>query len=267
MSRLTSVPFAFGIVIFSFLSSLLIAGILSALDPAILSGTNLGVFSYLALFFAQVFLVTPIAIFLIRNGYKLVDSFRINPISKNTFIFSLMLSFGIVIMSSELNIIIDSIFPLPEAFLNLDSLLSPENVFSLLLVFLTVVIIAPIGEEMVFRGFLQRILERSWGDITRAILISSLFFTLIHFNPYWAIQIYLMGLILGYLSWLTKSIYPSILLHMSINGTSMLFIFLGENAEKSLLWKEHINPLLLLIGFFATWYGLKNVHPKKGIDL
>ena len=129
MSRLTSIPFAFGIVIFSFLSSLLIAGILSALDPAILSGTNLGVFSYLALFFAQIFLVAPVIIFLIRSGYKLAESFRINPISKNTFIFSLMLSFGVVIMSSELNIIIDSIFPLPEAFLNLDSLLSPTTFF------------------------------------------------------------------------------------------------------------------------------------------
>ena len=96
--------------------------------------------------------------------------------------------------------------------------LSPENPFSLILVFLTVVIVAPIGEEMVFRGFLQRFLETSWRDITRAILVSSLFFTLIHFNPYWAIQIYLMGLVLGYLSWLTKSIYPSFFLLILINS-------------------------------------------------
>jgi hypothetical protein len=76
-----------------------------------------------------------------------------------------------------------------------------------------------------------------------------------------------MGLILGYLSWLTKSIYPSILLHMSINGTSMLFIFLGESAEKSLLWKGHINPILLLIGVLSTWYGLKNIYIKKQVVL
>ena len=265
MNRIISVPFAFGIVIFSFLCSLFIAGIFSALDPAILAGTNLGIFSYLALFFAQIFLVAPIAIFLFRNGYKLTNCFRIKNISRDIFCFSLMLSFGVVLISSELNIIIDSIFPLPDAFLNLNSLLSPDNTFSFVLVFLTVVVIAPIGEEMVFRGFLQRFLERSWGDITRAILISSLFFTLIHFNPYWAIQIYLMGLVLGYLSWLTKSIYPSILLHMSINGTSMLFIFLGESAEKSLLWKGHINPILLLIGVLAAWYGLKKIHIKNQV--
>ena len=265
MSRILSVPFAFGIIIFSFLCSLLIAGIFSALDPTLLSGEDLGIFSYLALFFAQIFLVGPIALFLFKNGYKLSDNFRFKSVSRNLLFYSLTLSFGVVLISSELNIIIDSIFPLPDSFLNLDSLLSPENPFSLILVFLTVVVVAPIGEEMVFRGFLQRFLETSWGDITRAILVSSLFFTLIHFNPYWAIQIYLMGLILGYLSWLTKSIYPSILLHMSINGTSMLFIFLGEGAENSLLWKGHINPILLGLGIFTAWYGLKNLYTNKQV--
>ena len=153
--------------------------------------------------------MAPIALFLFKNGYKLSDNFRFKSVSRNILFYSLALSFGVVLISSELNIIIDSIFPLPDSFLNLDSLLSPDDPFYLILVFLTVVIVAPIGEEMVFRGFLQRFLETSWSDITRAILVSSLFFTLVHFNPYWAIQIYLMGLVLGYLSWVTKSIYPS----------------------------------------------------------
>ena len=135
MKRIISVPFAFGIVIFSFLCSLFIAGIFSALDPAILAGTNLGIFSYLALFFAQIFLVAPIAIFLFRNGYKLTNYFRIKNISRDIFYSSLILSFGVVLISSELNIIIDYIFPLPDAFLNLNSLLSPDNTFSFVLVF------------------------------------------------------------------------------------------------------------------------------------
>ena len=71
---------------------------------------------------------------------------------------------------------------------------------------------------------------------------------------------YFIGLLLGYLSWLTKSIYPSILMHMAINGTSMLFIFLGENAENALLWKGHINPLLLILGAYTFWFSLKNMQ-------
>ncbi|MEC9474491.1 MAG: type II CAAX endopeptidase family protein [Candidatus Neomarinimicrobiota bacterium] len=259
MSRVLTVRLAFGIVILSFLCSLFIAAIFSALDPSILSGSNLGILSYIALFLAQIFLVAPSALFLVKNGFNLSDNFRLNKISKQMVLLSLILSFGAVLLSSEMNILIDIVFPIPQSFLNLDALLAPGNPISFILVILTVVIIAPIGEEMVFRGFLQRYLEDAWQDVTRAILISSLFFAAIHFNPYWAIQIYFMGLLLGYLSWLTKSIFPSIIMHMAINGTSMLFIFLGDNAESALLWKGHVNPLLLMIGAYAFWFSLKHM--------
>ena len=259
MSRALTVRLAFGIVIFSFLCSLFIAAIFSALDPSILSGSNLGILSYVALFLAQIFLVAPSAFFLVKNGFNLSDNFRLNKISKQMVFLSLILSFGAVLLSSEMNILIDMVFPIPQSFLDLDTVLAPGNPISLILVVLTVVVIAPIGEEMVFRGFLQRYLEDTWQDVTRAILISSLFFAAIHFNPYWAIQIYFMGLLLGYLSWLTQSIFPSIIMHMAINGTSMLFIFLGENAESALLWNGHVNPLLLTIGAYAFWFSLKQM--------
>ena len=263
MSRTITVRLAFGIVILSFLCSLFIASIFSALDPSILSGDPLGIFSYLALFFAQVFLVIPIMALLRKNKMNLFENFRLKAVSKRTLLVSVLLSFGAVMVSSEINIIIEKIIPIPQSFLNLETLLSPESTFSMVLIFLTIVLIAPIGEEMVFRGFLQRYLEEHWGDVTRAILVTSLFFAAIHFNPYWAIQIYMMGLLLGYLSWKTKSILPSIVVHIAINGTSMLFMALGENAEKSLLWKDHINPFLLGLGGVAFWYGLKSVQSER----
>ena len=63
MSRVLTVRLAFGIVIFSFLCSLFIAAIFSALDPSALSGSNLGISSYIALFVAQIILVLPSALF------------------------------------------------------------------------------------------------------------------------------------------------------------------------------------------------------------
>jgi len=33
------------------------------------------------------------------------------------------------------------------------------------------------------------------------------------------------------------------------------------------LWKGHINPILLAIGIFAAWYGLKNMYKEKQIVL
>ena len=88
MSRAITVRLAFGIVIFSFLCSLFIASIFSALDPSALSGSPLGFFSYFALFVAQIFLVVPIVIFLRRNQMSLLENFRLNVITKRTVLLS-----------------------------------------------------------------------------------------------------------------------------------------------------------------------------------
>jgi membrane protease YdiL (CAAX protease family) len=75
-----------------------------------------------------------------------------------------------------------------------------------------VVLAAPLIEELMFRGFFQRILEYRQGDITKSVLLSAMVFALIHFNPWWIVQIYLMGLFMGYMAWRTDSIWPSFLL-------------------------------------------------------
>ena len=62
-------------------------------------------------------------------------------------------------VSSEINILIEKIIPIPQSFLNLETLLSPESTFSMVLIFLTIVLIAPIGEEMVLEDFYSAILR------------------------------------------------------------------------------------------------------------
>ena len=259
MNRTLSVPFAFWIVLLSVFSALIIASIFSALDPSILDGSTPGLSTYISMFVGQAFLIVPVLIFLNRKQLSIIESLRLNAISKQVIVATILLSIGAMIIADEINILVDMIIPAPESFLQLEALLTPDNPISMFLLIITIVLLAPIGEELLFRGFLQKYLEIAWGDITKAILLSSLFFAAIHFNPYWAIQIYFMGLLLGYLSWLTQSIFPSIIMHMAINGTSMLFIFLGENAESALLWNGHVNPLLLTIGAYAFWFSLKQM--------
>ena len=96
----------------------------------------------------------------------------------------------------------------PEYIIDLGEIMTPDSTLGYIFLFLAVVIVAPIGEEIVFRGFLQRFLEKYWKDITRAVLVTSLFFAMIHFNPFWTIQIYLLGVILGFVAWKTKSVIP-----------------------------------------------------------
>ena len=263
MNRTLSVPFAFWIVLLSVFSALIIASIFSALDPSILDGSKPGLSTYISMFFGQAFLIVPVLIYLNRKKLSVVESLRINSISKQVLISIILLSIGAMIIADEIIILVDIVIPAPDSFLQLEALLTPDNPLSMLLLIITIVLLAPIGEELLFRGFLQKHLETSWGDITKAILLSSLFFAAIHFNPYWLIQIYLLGVLLGYIAWQTQSVISSIIFHVIINASSLIFTFLGESAESALLWHGHINPIILLFGVYLFWIGLKQIKIIK----
>tara|TARA_Y100000741_G_scaffold96970_1_gene72044 strand:+ start:166 stop:957 length:792 start_codon:yes stop_codon:yes gene_type:complete len=260
MSRTLTVPVAFLIVILSVFSALIIASIFSAMDPSILDGTTPSLSTYISMFVGQSFLIVPVLIYLNKKGAPIFESLRLKIISKKTAIATLILSLGAMVISDEINILVDKIIPAPESFLQLEAMLTPENPLSMIILIITIVILAPVGEELLFRGFLQKFLENQWGDVTKAILISSLFFAAIHFNPYWLIQIYFLGVLLGYIAWKTSSVIPAIIFHVFINGSSLLFTHLGESIESILLWNGHVNPLILILGGYCFFIGMKQIQ-------
>lgn len=71
-------------------------------------------------------------------------------------------------------------------------------------------------EELVFRGFLQRGFESRYHPAL-AILLSSLFFGVIHGDPFQGLGAMCLGFYLGFLVYRTGSIYPSIAAHLLQN--------------------------------------------------
>ena len=138
--------------------------------------------------------------------------------------------------------------------------MQPESTLGYVFLFLAVVIVAPIGEEIVFRGFLQKFLEDYWKDITRAVLVTSLFFAMIHFNPFWTIQIYLLGIVLGFLAWKTKSVIPSIILHSVNNGSAYILSIFDDTSLNIYLWNDNVSPAFILLGFYFIYIGLQSLY-------
>ena len=126
-----------------------------------------------------------------------------------------------------------------------------------IIIILTTAIIAPVVEEMLFRGYLQKVLEESWEDITKSILVTSLFFALVHLNTYWIVQIYLLGMLLGYLSWRTNSIIPGIILHGLNNGFAVFLNNVEDVFSRYYNWHEHVNPAWIIIAIFIVYLGFK----------
>ncbi len=96
-------------------------------------------------------------------------------------------------------------------------------------VVLTVLVLGPLSEELLFRGFVYRYLCDTRG-VTEAVLISSLLFALFHPGIY-ALQVLLFGFLLALLRWRTGSLLPPLLLHLLNNGWSLL----ETNLETGLL--------------------------------
>lgn len=90
------------------------------------------------------------------------------------------------------------------------------------------VFIAPICEELFFRGLVLGGLRRSMSNVP-AVIISALVFALAHFDVGSFAVLLVIGLILGYLRCRSRSIWPCIALHMLNNGYSSLLIFLALN--------------------------------------
>ena len=94
---------------------------------------------------------------------------------------------------------------------------------------LTVVVMAPIGEEILFRGFLFRGWRRSPNDAWAAIGATALLWSIVHvqYDLFVLGQIFLVGLAFGWVRSATGSIVPTILMHALLNAMGMLETYLA----------------------------------------
>ena len=91
----------------------------------------------------------------------------------------------------------------------------------LLLEILSVVILAPIAEELVFRGLIFRRM-REFAPFAVSMIFSALIFGFYHGNVVQGVYAFLVGLLCAYVCEKFKSILAPILLHMCANGFSVL---------------------------------------------
>ena len=81
------------------------------------------------------------------------------------------------------------------------------------------ILIAPAGEEAVFRGFLFRGWVRSPRSVWPAIIVISILWAMLHIQYDWTgiLQIFVVGLFLGWMRWRSGSLVLAFLLHALFN--------------------------------------------------
>ena len=91
------------------------------------------------------------------------------------------------------------------------------------------VIVAPLVEELFFRGVLLQALcfhlRRGWP----AIIISAILFGIIHEQPQDKLPLMTMGVLLGYLRLRCGTVWPCVLMHALFNARTMIYAILAPS--------------------------------------
>lgn len=98
--------------------------------------------------------------------------------------------------------------------------------YEYVLAFVTLVVIAPVAEEILMRGYLYGKLRRIIGVIA-AMIITGAFFGVLHLQWNVAIDVFALSLVLTSLREVTGSIWSSILVHMMKNGLAFYLLFIN----------------------------------------
>ncbi|MFP3895302.1 MAG: CPBP family intramembrane glutamic endopeptidase [Anaerolineales bacterium] len=89
-------------------------------------------------------------------------------------------------------------------------------------------VIAPLTEEIFFRGFVYAGLRSRWGTVW-GMVVSSLLFALIHLSPSVILPIFLMGMVLAFVYTYSGSLWPTIFLHGAINAMAFVGSYISSN--------------------------------------
>lgn len=126
---------------------------------------------------------------------------------------------------------------------------------------LLAVVIAPITEELLFRGLILRGLLSRYS-VRKSLIVSAILFGAIHVNPWQFVGTTIMGLLFAWWFVQTRSLFPCIFGHALNNAMHLILLNMldleirGFNTDPSMvefqpLWFDVIGVLFLVLG---VWF-------------
>jgi len=130
---------------------------------------------------------------------------------------------GFAVVAAQMAAYMSSlVFQQPEQFQQtVQLLMASDDTLSLLLIGLGAIVFAPLGEEILFRGFLYRNFRDSMSR-PLAIVLSGVIFGLVHMHPGYFIPLTGIGIALALLYEWTGSLWVPVLAHAAFNAVTLV---------------------------------------------
>jgi len=151
-----------------------------------------------------------------------------------------------------------------------EAFLKMENTSDLLFNLFLIAFIPAIGEEMVFRGVLQKKLHSILQSPHLAIFVSSFIFSAIHMQFFGFLPRFILGIILGYLFYYSKNLWMPIIAHFINNALAVLIMYSSFanklNTDIPEIEKTDINFMQASISFVVVMlfiYLFKKINSRE----
>ena len=140
-----------------------------------------------------------------------------------------------------------------EANETVKALLSRHTVKDLLLNLFFVAGLAAVGEELLFRGVVQRIFVRQFGQAWPAIIFSAFLFAALHMQFYGFFPRLALGILLGAIYWYSGSLWVAILAHFVYDAILITLVYFNPAmlndepvvAQDALLYAGLVSALMV----------------------
>ncbi|VTQ89162.1 CPBP family glutamic-type intramembrane protease [Hathewaya histolytica] len=167
-----------------------------------------------------------------------------------------------MIYENTLGIVIEWIFSDPISQIFMDKF--NNNLISTTIL---IVIVAPICEEILFRGIILEMFLKKYSTL-KSILVSALMFGIIHGNFIQGVETFFIAIILGYIYYKTNSLLPCIFLHFVNNFIYILSLY-GIKIESTnfSLTELIIGVIILISSYFIYIKFIKTEKEEKRILL
>lgn len=195
-----------------------------------------------------------------RTGASFREVFPVTPISPSLLLPMSLTVIGMSIILSEANNYLLKFLPIPPQIAKVfqDVFGTPEKFLGALL---TAVIVAPLTEELLFRGLILRGFLRNYS-VRKAIIVSALLFAVFHILPWQIPSAAVFGAIFAWWFVQTRSLLPGLFGHALNNGLTLIPLivpqlkipgYFNESPDQVVfqpLWFDLLGVLLAGIGMW-----------------
>ena len=129
--------------------------------------------------------------------------------------------------------------------------------------------LAALGEELLFRSIIQTSLIKICKNAHVGIIVASAIFSFIHFDFYAFIPRLVLGMLLGYMFYYSRSIWVSMFMHFVNNATAVVIYYLNNigvtNVDVETFGQTQLLPLLISIALMIVlfWLAIKRMRNEE----